>query len=180
MKVFGMELNREELAIGAVFGASFTWFIHPGQFATVPLCALLWALSGAGAPKVLRRLMAPLLIAAIAANRLESWIPLLAVLPAFGVLSLGYGIPTIIKTAASGGGITSVLQTVDEGSRLGRFVYNYLAGQDEVKANIITRFIYFLLLGIAFVPLAWFGIVPWLIGLAILSIGGVAAVLIVE
>ena len=109
-----MILNKEELLTASILTALISPF--PYAWAAIPICAFLWAWTGAGASKLWRRLVVPLIWAAC----LMDLRAFLIVPVAFGFLSLGYGIP----------------DDTDEGSFLGRFFY----GLFPIRlANILTR-----------------------------------------
>lgn len=130
-----MKLNKEELLIGFILGITF-WF-KIGWLA-VPLACLtsfLWAYSGAGANKLFRRLGVPLACAGSVAVVHHALLPLISIPLAFGVLSLGYGIP----------------DSTDKGSWLGQLCLVY-AGGDEKKANLYCRGVLYTLLALAFLP----------------------------
>ncbi len=104
------------------------------------ICGILWALSGAGYSKLFRRLGCPFVLLLGHVLFYKSFIPFVSLLPIFGVLSLGYGIPST--------------QPPDEGSTLGRFFYK-LTKKDEFLANILTRLTIFLLVVFSLVPLVF-------------------------
>lgn len=100
--------------------------------------SLLWAVGGAeGGKKVVRRLGVPLTITSVCALFAHSWVPFISVPLAFGVLSIGYGIPST--------------QPPDEGSWLGQYCFE-LANKNECLAEIYCRTIIYAFLIIAFLP----------------------------
>ncbi len=116
-----MKLNKEELVIGAIFGSCFAPIIGAWAFLLASATSPLWALSGYGYSKTLRRLLCPAL-ACFAVSYVTASATVWIALPlAFGLLSLGYGIP----------------DSTDEGSTLGRFWLN-LTGNETI-ANVLTR-----------------------------------------
>ncbi len=118
-----MKLNKEELLVGFIYGSS-TWplinwlAVFPGI-----ICAFLWAIGGAG-PKLVRRLGVPIVLA-ISLSFTSLWL-LFNILPLWGIVSIGYGMPD--KT--------------DSGSKLGRFYSKFLP---KLAANWATRFTIFVL-----------------------------------
>ena len=130
-----MKLNREEMVWGACFGISFFgvvgWLAIPQAIA----CAYLWALSGTGASKLYRRLGCPLTVA-LTAYIVSKDIWVFVSLPlAFGILSIGYGIPDAIPP-------------YDEGSTLGKFWYKI----SPKYAHFLTRSTIVILLILAYIP----------------------------
>jgi hypothetical protein len=122
-------LNEEEMKIGFVVGALSAFRI--GWLAIVPAVAsaYLWAAGGAkgedGGNKAYRRIGVPLVwVGVVAAITHDQW-TLPAWLPAFGVLSMGYGIPTT--------------QPYDAGSYLGRFFYYRTKKHYEDKGTTVTQ-----------------------------------------
>ena len=137
-----MKLNREEIFWGMTVGTLATWQIWPWSVMVGAICAVLWALSGAGYPKVLRRLGVPTVIAVASYIAFRDLWVLPTIPLVFGVLSIGYGIPTLGTNAP------------DEGSWLGRFYMTLFAGEgnEEGKANIATRLTIAVLLAISLYP----------------------------
>lgn len=131
-----MKLNKEELLIGFIVGIC-SWVVI--SFWAIPVAlvtSFFWAYTGAGASKLYRRLGVPALISTACAITTHSWIPLISILPAFGVLSIGYGIPTT--------------QPFDEGSWLGRICFGWAKGSEKL-ADIYCRGIIYILLALAFI-----------------------------
>jgi len=118
-----MKLNREEMLVGFVYGSS-TWPLI-SWIALIPgiVCAFLWAVGGAG-KKAVRRVGVPIVMA-ISLSFTSLWL-LLTVLPLWGVVSIGYGMP----------------DPTDKGSILGRFYSKWLT---EKAANWSTRFTVYVL-----------------------------------
>lgn len=145
------KLNLEELLIGGLFGLLMVVFIGLWALVLSPICALFWALSGAGYSKLFRRLGCPLLACLaiyLVHHQLLIWISLPL---SFGVLSIGYGIPST--------------QPPDTGSSLGRFwvdcftpkgnkIPNDPPTQAEILASaaFFTRATIYVLLIFCFIP----------------------------
>lgn len=133
-----MKLIKAELIVGAIVGASSAIKIGLWAIPTSVVTSLLWAMGGAtGGNKLYRRLGVPTIIGVVVGIVCHSWTPLLSIPPAFGVLSIGYGIPTT--------------QPVDEGSWLGRLCFKW-SKQNEKLAEIYCRTIIYTLLALAFLP----------------------------
>jgi hypothetical protein len=120
------KLNKEEILVGFIYGASCWpllshWAIIPGV-----ICAALWSIGGAG-PKMVRRLGVPAVMA-ISLSFTSLWL-LLTMLPLWGVVSIGYGMPS----------------EGDKGSALGRLYSKFLSYQ---SANWATRFTVLMLFNI--------------------------------
>lgn len=126
-------LNREELLVGACVGGVF--ILKFGVVATliVPICSVLWALGGS-VNKAFRRVGVAVVPAALAAVLTGSAWPLLAIPAAFGVMSIGYGIPSTLPP--------------DAGSLLGRFFFKHF----PEHADLFTRGTLYVLLALAFLP----------------------------
>ena len=132
-----MNLNREELILGAVYALIFTYWLGIMVIPIAILSSLFWAISGSSwkfNPKLLRRLGCPLLVSVTICIRYNTFIPLISVPFAFCVLSLGYGIPST--------------QPPDEGSTLGKFWFKI----SEKYANLLTRSTIYSLLAISHIP----------------------------
>jgi hypothetical protein len=115
------KLNKEEILVGFIYG-SCTWSLI-SWWAIIPgvVSGFLWAIGGAG-PKMVRRWGVPAVVAATMAFT-SPWL-ILAILPLWGVVSMGYGMPG----------------PDDEGSALGRFYSKFLSYK---AANWATRFTVF-------------------------------------
>ena len=118
-----VKLNKEELLVGFIYGSS-TWTLL-NWLAIIPgiICAFLWAMGGSG-PKMVRRIGVPVVMG-ISLSFTNLWL-LLTVLPLWGVVSIGYGMP----------------DSTDRGSILGRFYSKFLPPK---AANWATRFTIFVL-----------------------------------
>jgi hypothetical protein len=128
-----MDLNKEELTIGAVFGLTFVfnfgWLVIPVLVAT----SLLWALGGRYGGSI-RRYGCSGVVVAVAFLLSHSWWVFLSLPLGVAVLSIGYGIPST--------------QPPDEGSALGKFWFKI---NPEV-ANVMTRLTIYVLLALVFIP----------------------------
>lgn len=122
------KLNCEELIIGFIFALAFTPVIGWWSLALAPITSFLWALTGSESKwnsKLWRRLLVPFL-ACLAVYLVKGNWQIWVSLPfAFGILSMGYGIPTIAPGRADH----------DEGSWLGKFWYRI----KPEWANWLTR-----------------------------------------
>lgn len=130
-----MTLNKEELATGFVFGICFWPIIGPLTLLVGTICSFLWALTGSGKSKLYRRLGVPLVPCAAIYLMTYNWHIWISLPLAYGVLSLGYGIPST--------------QPPDSGSTLGRFWYRVF-NNNETKAHLATRGTIYLLLLVSF------------------------------
>jgi len=119
-----MKLNPEELLVGFIYGSSM-WPVI-GWIAVVPgvICAFLWAIGGSG-PKLVRRLGVPIVVAGSLAFTSLWLIPL--ILPLWGIVSIGYGMP----------------DKDDKGSALGRFYSKFLSYKAANWATRLTVFVLF-------------------------------------
>ena len=128
-------LNVEELIVGGVFGAFLSVFIGAWAILTAPLCAFLWAWTGAGHGAIWRKVLMPA-IACLAIfavkHHWQVWIgfPFMCL-----VLAQGYGIP----------------DSGDKGSPLGRYFTKKFQGS-HWKANLATRATIYGLLLLCFIP----------------------------
>jgi len=124
-----MKLNKEELLVGFIYGSSVWTLIS--WLAVIPgiVCAFLWAIGGAG-PKMFRRIGVPIVMG-ISLSPTSLWL-LFTILPLWGVVSIGYGMPDV----------------TDKGSFLGRFYSKLLPPK---AANWATRFTVFTLFNIVMI-----------------------------
>jgi hypothetical protein len=130
-----MRLNKEELLVGFVYGSS-TWPLL-SWIAVIPglVCSLLWAVGGAGL-KMVRRVGVPIVMA-ISLSFTSVWL-LSTVLPLWGVVSIGYGMP----------------DPTDKGSVLGRFYSKWLsreAANWATRLTVYTLFVIVMIVGVALV-----------------------------
>lgn len=163
-----MKLNPVELAVGTVVVG--VWFYFLGWL-TIPgalLGSLLWSLGGAdGYSKAWRRIGVPAIMCLFSALWLKSFWPLISFLPFFGVLTIGYGIPSWNGPNGS---------QDDEGSFLGRLCYKLVGGKEwydpesDQAATILLRGFLALLIGLTLLPFAWFNFGMWLLGLVLIVI----------
>lgn len=131
-----MTLNKEELIVASTLTLIVVPF--PMAMLAVPLCAFLWALTGSESKwnyKLWRRLGVPLVWALCLWKREAFFV----VPVAYGLLSLGYGIPST--------------QPFDEGSWLGRLALK-LTG-NTTTANLLTRGIIYTGLVVPFLVARW-------------------------
>ena len=132
-----MRLNVEEIVWGCTFGLFFYPWIGLKCLILAPMCGVLWALSGAGYPKILRRGLVPGLACIAVLGSTGNLMILLSWPLAFCVLSMGYGIPDAIPP-------------YDKGSAIGRFWCMFIG---RGLANIFTRGTIILLLLLSYFPL---------------------------
>lgn len=118
------KLNKEELLVGFIYGSS-TWPVI-GWWAVIPgvICSALWAIGGAG-PKLVRRLGVPAVVAGSLAFA-SPWL-LLLIGPLWGIVSIGYGMPS----------------PDDKGSPLGRLFSKFLPPKAANWATRLTVFVLF-------------------------------------
>jgi hypothetical protein len=168
-----MELNREELLVGAGYGFACVGFIGWWAVLTMVLCAWLWAFGGAGGTSLLwRRIGVPLVMGLAIGLIRWTWLPALSFFPVWGVLSRGYGIPS-----------ADPLPYGDDGSSVGRFwtkvitgSYNPPAIEDMLLINICTRGSLTLTAGLCFVPLAWLSLWAWILMVLVMTVVNIIAV----
>ena len=140
--------GKEELVTGACVGVAFVYFLHWWAVPSTILCSFLWRAGGTkGLDKLLRRLGVPFVLGVclVLSHATTLLAASLAGVLAFGVLSLGYGVPDA--------------ETGDPGSHLGRFWLS-LTGS-LVVANVLTRATVGCLFGLCWFPLAVVGLVAW-------------------
>lgn len=127
------ELNKYELMWGFFYATAFSVKIGWVALCLAPICAYLWAISGAGEPKLYRRLLIPIITSSSCAIILVSAQPLYSIPLTFGVLSIGYGTPDLNDPY---------------GSWLGHIAYKI----NYKHAELITRSIIVFLLYLANLP----------------------------
>lgn len=126
-------MNKEELLTGGIVGLVAGLLIGSFAYLIIPICAVLWALGG-GEDKAWRRIGVPVSIVAMSLFLHENLWSILSIPAGFGVLSIGYGIPTS--------------DPLDAGSVLGRFFYKLT----PKYASLLTRGTLHLLLFVALIP----------------------------
>ncbi|UOF78262.1 hypothetical protein [Caudoviricetes sp.] len=129
MAKFFSQLNREEMLYGAGFGLLPSL---PFAFLTVPACAVLWALGGAPNKSAAYRTVGcpfAVLIATMIVHGTNLMGHGFAAVAQYGLLTLGYGIPTSEEESPG---------HADKGSVLGRFFYK-LTNKNHKLADILTR-----------------------------------------
>jgi hypothetical protein len=141
------KLNLEEIFVGACIQFPFYFLIGWWVLPLMLVSGILWALGGAEkSNKLFRRLgVAVATSVAVVLTNLHWW-PVLLFIPAgWGVITLGYGMPS----------------NDDEGSVLGRF---YLALLPYKLANMATRLTTYVLYWVAFIltgkALGVLGLIP--------------------
>ena len=113
--LFGLNLN--ELLIGSIVGGLSAILVGWWALLVSPITAFLWALSGMnGKDKIWRRLGVPLVVSLSVSIVRHSLIPIVSIPLAFGVLSIGYGIP----------------DETDSGSFLGQFFTDVLKNKTDL------------------------------------------------
>jgi hypothetical protein len=127
------KLNKEEILVGFIYGACVWpllswWAVIPGV-----VCAFLWAIGGAG-PKMVRRLGVPAVMA-VCLSFTSLWL-LITMLPLWGIVSIGYGMPSEDLNG-------------DKGSILGRFYKRFLSYKAANWATRLTVFVLFNIVCIA-------------------------------
>ena len=143
-----MTLNKEELGIGAVYGLAFSTIYSWWSILIVPIVSVLWALGGAtGFSKSYRRLGVSSVIGISLALITGSWVPLLSIIPAFGVLTIGYGIPDYFYVPH------------DDGSFLGRIFWKWF-NKDDYQASCALRSFLAFLFALCFISICWLGYIP--------------------
>lgn len=96
IRLFGKELNIEEIAVGSWLQFPFYFLIGWWVIPLMVLSGVLWAVGGSrDSVKAIRRLGVPLAsVVAVIASNPHLW-PCLAFIPiGFVILSIGYGIPS--------------------------------------------------------------------------------------
>jgi len=123
IKVFGKELNEEELLVGAGHALALCVWLDYWLFLALPLSTYLWALGGAaGTSKSWRRIGVALSCAILISLNLSRLQPMLGAVSGWAVLSIGYGIPS----------------ANDEGSTVGKIFYK-ICNKDQSLATYATR-----------------------------------------
>lgn len=155
--------NREELAIGAIFGLSVVMFIGLWVFITMPMCALLWRLGGVtGGDEWFRRMGVPSVIVLSVFIASHQWISLLPIILFWLPLTMGYGIP----------------DATDEGSKLGAFWYK-VTKQNRVLSDILTRLTIALACTISLIPLFFISPLAAFVACLIIVVGFPSATVLI-
>lgn len=123
MTLKGFLSNKEEFAVGALFGLAPVFITHWWAIPSMIACSILWRLTGEGGSKMFRRLGVPLVIALGMFLATHSPLALIAT-GMFGPLAMGYGIP----------------DATDKGSKLGAFFYKVVGGNERM-ADLLTRLV---------------------------------------
>jgi len=163
------KLSSEEMAVGAV--VALAWFMITGWWTILIAlaCGYLWAKGGSeGTSLIVRRLGVPTAICGGAALINWSWIPLVSFLPFFGVLTIGYGIPSWNNPDGS---------MDDKGSPLGRFWWIKVHGgmtkgtkEEETKTDLLVRGTLAFAYGLTLLSFAWISVLGWMVGLVLITI----------
>lgn len=138
MKMLGV-LNVEEMLYGFGFGLMGVLLIGWWAIPVAILSAFGWALGGApNQPAAWRRVGCPLILVGVTAliTQVSPWF-LATILPMFGILSMGYGVPTEAPGRPDN----------DEGSALGRFFWR-LTDKNEFLTGVYVRTLIMSLLAI--------------------------------
>lgn len=122
---FFKSLNKNELIVGAVFGAVLSLFTGPIGLLAVPFISVLWAIGGSGEGRAFRYIGVPAVGFVFLPHTLAY---IIGSVVAGALLTIGYGIPTIAPGRPDH----------DEGSTLGAFYYKLFKGNEKL-ANIFTR-----------------------------------------
>ena len=151
------KFNKEEVAVGALFGLAFVGVLKGWIIITIPVCAYLWALGGAEGTNLLwRRIGVPLCLGVFAATMGPGLRHLISIGLMFSATTLGYGIPSENDN--------------DPGSPLGKFMYYGWAKKDKVKADQYTRGTWALAFGCAALPMCWGHPLAWIFGTMLLMV----------
>lgn len=164
-------LNKEELAIGALFGASFFPWIGLYSIPIGAIFGLFWSLSGAGKGSFYRKVLIPIIATTIVYFITGGSVWALTGLLSMVVLRLGYGLP---EPSASGDNGSSLGNAVMKALNISRSDLSDL--QVERRLNLITRGIYFTLLELCFLPLFFITPLSYIISLLIMVVGSLLAV----
>jgi hypothetical protein len=173
--------NYEESAIGLwvglVFAPMLSWTILfvPGS------CMILWRMGGSDHfSKLWRRIGVPCVLGLAMMIGLRSWIPALAILPAWLMIANGYGIPSFNGPFGS--------QDCG-GSPIGKFVWYVIFRQKKAKneavvpyVNLVVRTIYAGGIALAWIPVAWIpgNVGRYIVGAVLLTLGIPLIVLILQ
>ena len=147
IRLFGKELNIEELFVGACIQYPFYFLIGWWVLPLMVVSAILWALGGAEkSNKLFRRLGVPVASSISVLLVLQWWFIPIFILPGWGSITLGYGMP----------------DATDEGSFLGRLYLKFL--KNYKLAQFATRITIYILYWASFILtgkiLSLFGLIP--------------------
>lgn len=131
-------LNTNELIRGAILGMLLTPATKWAALIVIPAASYLYALSGCkGRDKIWRRIWMPGICGLACAINLAHWPAILGAIPGYGLMTLGYGLPST--------------QPPDEGSWIGQKIYKYITTDETLATWIMHGSIaFFWLLGYAF------------------------------
>ena len=160
IRVFGKDLNSDEILTGVAHGAFTAFFIGWWSVLAMLLCGFLWAWGGAaGTSKSWRRWGVPLVVCVSIALVKWIWYPLVSIPFYFGILTIGYGIPS-----------AHPLPDGDEGSWLGRLVTKWVTGSYNPppldKEHIIDVYVRGLLAVLCVLMLVSTALISWVAWLA--------------
>ncbi len=154
-----MYLNKEEILTGLAHSACWAFFQGWYAIPAALISGFLWAFGGAAeTSKNWRRIGCPIIICLPILFKYP-WVALSGFLLHI-ILRLGYGIPTYLPDGTC----------LDNGSDLGRLWWKICGGKEvpdksiERIATIGVRTTLALLAALAFMPLAWLSLIPYLIG----------------
>lgn len=153
-----MKLNLDDIITGTAFGLCLFIILKWWILLTAPACAILWAMTGAGYGQIYRRLLCAVVVLVPASLQTNVFQCLYSILPIFGVLSLGYGIP----------------DATDKGSFLGRFFYRIT--KDNLSATVFTRLLLIFLLAVSFAPVYFIDKIYFYTAWYVLSAGKLIAI----
>jgi len=138
IRLFGKDLGKEELKVGAVYSAIFIPWLAWWTLALAPVISFLWGYGGAdNTSKVWRRVGVPLVCSLALGIITGNWIAAsIGACAGWGVLSIGYGIP----------------DSSDDGSTLGKFIFNLFNAklddpEDGHYVTVVVRSILYVLFG---------------------------------
>jgi len=160
-----VNLSKEELAVGRVITASWSFFMGIWAIPVIFINGWLWAYGGHMlTDKNWRRIGVPLLTCVMMTIRTKSWLPMVCFFPFYGILTMGYGIPTFVEGWE------------DDGSSLGRFWWKLLGGKEKHDERLIalaqwhTRLTIGFLIGLSFLPLCLISWVHYLVGVLLVTL----------
>ena len=161
------KLNKEELALGCIYFIS--WFMVLRQYILFAIPgAYFWAKTGRGDGAFWRKIFDPIIMAVIVSISLNSLWHLIC---ASGIIVLyqGYGIPTLAPGRPDN----------DEGSAIGRIAFSISNG-NVWMANLIARFIYFSLLSLSLISIAFVNFKWWILSSIIMIVSALLCIIFIE